>query len=73
MAANNHLEIRVPIGEQVRDRLRDELGRYAYGATLLDGVTPEVHDRLVVNNPYYLEYGSAATSQQPVTNHDTLF
>lgn len=73
MAASNHLELRVPIGEHSRDRLRDELGRYAYGVALLDGVTPEVHTGLVVNNYYYLEYGYSDTDQPELTTQETLF
>lgn len=55
VSSRGHLELRVPTGESIRDTLREELGEYACGAIMLDGVSRDVHQRIIVNNPYELE------------------
>ena len=69
-ANNNHLERRVPVGEDVRDRLRTELAGYAYGSVMLDGATIDQHSSAIVNNPYYLVYEDKA--QQVVVQTEPL-
>lgn len=47
-----HLEHRQRIDEHTRDRLRDELGGYAWDAILCDGVSVGTHQTILNNNPY---------------------
>ena len=68
-----HLVNRVEVDEETRDRLRDELGMYAYDAVMLDGVSRNRHLSAVVNTPYRLNETKVAEKEVTDSGHEALF